>query len=634
MKIPENVFDYQPMSDYIRVATATPEVAIGDVSTNLLHIKNLYDQAVSADTALVVFPELSLTGYTIQDLVAQPTLLKNAKSALVELATYTAKKNAAAVVGLPFVVGNAIYNTAAVIAGGKIQGIVPKQNLPTYNEFYEKRWYQTWDDQPNVTVRIDGQAVTFGRDQLFAIADQLIGIEICEDLWVPEQPSTRLVANGATIIANPSASPEAVAKSHYRRNLVAGTAARNVTGYVYASADETESTAEIVMSGHAMINELGTMLAERAPFTKPQRLMIADMDMQHIAHDRFKTTNFPTRHDIHPTATGVTAAQTTLVRSIDAMPFIPKGSVEEINERLDTILNIQATGLAMRLRSANIKKVVLGLSGGLDSTLALIAAIRAADVLEMNPGDLVHTLTMPGAASSDRTQNNAIDLAKSLGITNEEIAIAELANTQLTAIGHEGKEDVTYENTQARIRQALVFNKANQLNGLALGTGDLSEIALGWCTYNGDHMSHYNVNASIPKTLVRSLVRHAGETLSQDSQAILNDILDTPVSPELTGNGKDITQATEDLVGPYELHDFFLYHFLRFMEPKEKIGFLAVKAFEGQREPAEIAKWLDVFMHRFYQNQWKRQAMPDGAKVGLSLSPKGDWRMAAEAKLV
>ena len=631
MNCAPEMFDYSPKQDFLRVATATPEVSIGDVATNIEAIKKLYANAVEAKASLVVFPELSITGYTIQDLVAQPSLLKAAKLGLSNIAEATAHQNTAAVVGLPFKVGNAIYNCAAVVSEGAIRGIVPKQNLPTYNEFYEKRWYQTWDNNPNTFVTVNSVNVPFGTEQLFAIGDELVGIEICEDLWVPEQPSTQLVANGATLIANPSASPEAVAKAQYRRGLVANTAARNVTGYIYSSADQTESTAEIVMGGHAMINELGTMLEERLPFTPPRRLMTADIDMQHIAHDRLKTTNFPNRQDITPINTFVTPAQDTLQRRIDANPFIPKGSIEDVNERLDTILNIQATGLAMRLRSAHIKKVILGLSGGLDSTLALIAAIRAADVLEMKPGDLIHTLTMPGTASSDRTQNNAINLATSLGIANEEIAIADLASAQLEAINHAGEEDVTFENTQARIRQALVFNKANQLSGLALGTGDLSEIALGWCTYNGDHMSHYNVNASIPKTLVRSLVQHAAEKLPQNAAAILHDIIDTPVSPELTGDGKTISQETEDLIGPYELHDFFLYHHLRWLEPKAKIGYLAIKAFEGQRTPEEVNKWLEVFMKRFYQNQWKRQAMPDGAKVGISLSPKGDWRMPAEA---
>ena len=631
MKNSSETATYAPKQDFLRVATATPEVSIGDVSTNVESIKKLYADAVKAQSSLVVFPELSITGYTIQDLVAQPSLLKAARDGLVEIAEATANQNTAAVVGLPLKVGNALYNCAAVVSEGAIRGIVPKQNLPSYNEFYEKRWYQTWDGKPNSTVTINGAEVLFGTEQLFTIGDELMGIEICEDLWVPEQPSTHLVANGATLIANPSASPEAVAKTQYRRGLVANTAARNVTGYVYSSADQTESTAEIVMGGHTMINELGTMLEERVPFSPPRRLMTADIDMQHIAHDRLKTTNFPNRRDITPTQTYVFPAQDTLERTIDAHPFIPKSSYENLDERLDTILNIQATGLAMRLRSAHIKKIILGLSGGLDSTLALIAAIRAAEVLEMKPGDLIHTLTMPSTASSDRTQNNAISLAESLGITNEEIAIADLANAQLEAIQHGGNEDVTFENTQARIRQALVFNKANQLNGLALGTGDLSEIALGWCTYNGDHMSHYNVNASIPKTLVRTLVRHAANKLPPYPATIVVDILDTPVSPELTGDGKTISQETEDLIGPYELHDFFLYHHLRWLEPKAKIGYLAIKAFEGKRTPEEINKWLEVFMQRFYQNQWKRQAMPDGAKVGISLSPKGDWRMPPEA---
>jgi NAD+ synthase (glutamine-hydrolysing) len=631
MKNTSETATYTPKQDFIRVATATPEVSIGDIPTNVEAIKKLYNDAVEAQSSLVVFPELSITGYTIQDLVAQPSLLKAARDGLSEIAVATTGQNTAAVVGLPFKVGNAIYNCAAVVSEGVIRGIIPKQNLPTYNEFYEKRWYQTWDNQPNTVVTINGVDVPFGTQQLFAIGDELLGLEICEDLWVPEQPSTHLVANGATLIANPSASPEAVAKAQYRRGLVANTAARNVTGYIYSSADQTESTAETVMGGHAMINELGTMLEERTPFTPPRRMMTADIDMQHIAHDRLKTTNFPNRQDITPTQTFVTPAQDTLKRTIDAHPFIPKSSYENLDERLDTILNIQATGLAMRLRSAHIKKVILGLSGGLDSTLALIAAIRAAEVLEMKPGDLIHTLTMPSTASSDRTQNNAINLAESLGIANEEIAIADLAKAQLDSIQHGGDEDITFENTQARIRQALVFNKANQLNGLALGTGDLSEIALGWCTYNGDHMSHYNVNASIPKTLVRTLVRHAAGKLPPYPATIVEDILDTPVSPELTGDGKKISQETEDLIGPYELHDFFLYHHLRWLEPKAKIGYLAIKAFEGTRTPEEVNKWLDVFMKRFYQNQWKRQAMPDGAKVGISLSPKGDWRMPAEA---
>ncbi|MGV9001635.1 MAG: NAD(+) synthase [Candidatus Saccharimonadaceae bacterium] len=623
---------YVPSSDYVRVATASPEVEVGDVTTNLARMSDLYVGAVAQDVSLVVFPELSITGYTIQDLVGQPSLLLAAKDGLLTFAALTKNSPTAAIVGLPLAVQNGIYNCAAVIADGIIQGIVPKQNLPTYNEFYEKRWYQAWDDsRANTTVQIGEQTVPFGTKQLFRIADQLIGVEICEDVWVPKQPSVELASNGATLIANPSASPETVTKAAYRRQLISQTAGRITVGYIYASSDSSESTSEIVMSGHQIINELGSTLAERAPFTPVQRLMIADIDTQHIIHDRQHTTNFPNEFAIIPTETTIKAQQTDLRRFIDSAPFVPKGSAEQIAERLDTILNIQATGLAMRLQSSKIKKIVLGLSGGLDSTLALLVALRAGEQLSINAADLIHTLTMPGTASSQRTQSNAAKLATALNVPNEEIPIAILSADQLKALKHTGNEDVTYENTQARIRQALVFNKANQIYGLALGTGDLSEIALGWCTYNGDHMSHYNVNASIPKTLVRSLVRHAAATLPEEARLILDDILDTPVSPELTGNGKGISQETEDLIGPYELHDFFLYHFLRFQEPKAKIEYLAIKAFEGKRDASEIHKWLDVFFKRFYQNQWKRQAMPDGAKVGLSLSPKGDWRMPPEA---
>lgn len=627
-------FSYEPRTDFLRVATAAPEVSIADVAANLARITDLYNEAVRQDVSLVVFPELSLTGYSIQDLSHQPSLLASAKEALVTLTESTNDTDTAAVVGLPLKVNNGIYNCAAVVAKGAVRGIVPKQNLPTYNEFYEKRWYQAWDPaRENAAVIIDGQPVPFGTKQLFTIAGQQVGIEICEDLWVPRQPSTELAANGATVIANPSASPETVAKASYRRQLVAQTAARNVVGYIYASADSSESTAETVMSGHQIINELGMPLAERTPFSPVQRLMVTDIDTGHIAHDRTHSTNFPNEFTITPSNTGVEAKQTTLLRNIDPTPFLPKGSVEMIHERLETILNIQAAGLARRLQSAGSKRVILGLSGGLDSTLALLVAVRSSQQIGIPAGELIHTLTMPSVASSERTQNNAMALAEALGIPNEEIPIADLSAQQLAALHHTGAEDVTFENTQARLRQALVFNKANQLNGIALGTGDLSEIALGWCTYNGDHMSHYNVNASIPKTLVRTLVRHASQTLPPIAKEYVEDIIATPISPELTGDGAGVSQSTEDIIGPYELHDFFLYHFLRFQEPRAKIGYLAMKAFENRHDQATINKWLDVFFTRFYQNQWKRQSMPDGAKVGLSLSPKGDWRMPPEAKV-
>lgn len=634
MQAARNNKEYSPSQDFLRVATATPEVAIADVDTNLARISELYSQASQQNVCLIVFPELCLTGYSIQDLVRQSSLLEAAKNSLLEFAKSTKNINTAAIIGLPICVGNAIYNCAAFVADGQIKGIIPKQNLPTYNEFYEKRWYQSWDKEQNIQIKLNQFETTFGTNQLFKIGDQLIGVEICEDLWVPEPPNINLVKNGATIIANPSASPEAVAKSNYRRELVSNTAARLSVGYVYAGADMSESTAEIVMSGHAIISELGTTLAEREPFQLCSRLQIADIDTQHIIHERQKTTNFPNNFDINPTQTLITCNQCNLSRHIDYSPFIPKNDQDEITNRLDTILNIQASGLVMRLKKSGTNKIVIGLSGGLDSTLALLVAIKAANILKVKPGEIIHTLTMPSHASSDRTQNNAKNLAFNLNIINEKIIISKLSQSQLHALNNNNQQDITYENTQARIRQALIFNKANQLNGLALGTGDLSEIALGWCTYNGDHMSHYNVNSSIPKTLVRSLVRHAANYVNTDAKQILLDIIDTPVSPELTGDGNDISQTTEDIVGPYELHDFFLYHFIRWMESPQKIAYLAKIAFINKYSNKEVDKWLGVFLKRFYKNQWKRQAMPDGAKVGINLSPKGDWRMPPEAELV
>jgi NAD+ synthase (glutamine-hydrolysing) len=624
---------YEPREDFLRVAAAVPEVAVGDVITNVTRIADLYDEAAKNDASLVVFPELSVTGYTLQDLVQRHDLLATATDGLNLLASYTEGKNAAMVVGLPIAVGNAIYNAAALLADGEVKGIVPKQNLPTYNEFYEKRWFQSWDDRPNTTVRIGDTQVPFGRQQLFEVAGAPVGIEICEDLWVTHAPHEVLADNGALLIANPSASPEAVAKAEYRRNLVGISAAKAVVVYVYASTDSSESTAEVVMSGHAMINENGYLLAERPPLRQASpRIILADVDASHLRHDRHKNTNYPNARDIIPTPTNVTAEQTDLRRSIDSGSFIPKGSPEQIAQRLDTVLDIQALGLARRLKHMDHKRVALGLSGGLDSTLALLVAMRAAAMLDMSPSDLIYTLTLPGQASSERTQNNATQLSSALNIPNEEIAISELATMQLEALGHTGEEDITFENTHARLRQAFIFNKANQIGALALGTGDLSEAALGWCTYGGDQTSGYHVNASIPKTLVRSLVRHAATELEPGARALVHDILDTPVSPELTGDGQGITQTTEDIIGPYELHDFFLYHFVRWAEPARKIGFLALQAFEGTYSPQTIDKWLNVFIDRFYANQWKRQASPDSPKVGLSLGPRGDWRMPPDIK--
>lgn len=626
--------EYQPYWDHLRVATATPEVFVAQVKQNYEAIRALYQQAAMEDVSLVTFPELCITGYTIGDLVQSPELLTQAQLALTLLARETENTNTAMVVGLPMAIGNAIYNTAALLADGDIKGIVPKQNLPTYKEFYEKRWYQSWDNRANITLNIGDKAVTIGRDQLFQIGNALVGIEICEDLWVPQPPHEKLVAEGADIIVNPSASPEIASKASYRRQLVGMTAAKQVVGYVYAGAEYSESTADIVMSGHALISEGGRLIAERKPFDdSAPRLTITDIDISHLRFDRRQNTNFPNNFDITQTPTNVYAEQKDFRREVDAYPFIPKGTPEQVAERLDEIFTIQSIGLSERLRRiGNNAKMVIGLSGGLDSTLALLVAIRAAERLGRKPSDAIQTITMPARASSQRTQSNAIRLARALNIAPKEIPIADLAKAQLDALNHSGGEDVTFENTHARIRTALLFNYANANNGLVVGTGDLSEIALGWSTYNGDHMSHYNPNASIPKTLIRSLVKHGASTLNNRAKAIIADIVDTPVSPELTGDG-NLSQETETILGSYDLHDFFEYHFVRWMEPADKIEYLAKQAHGQKFTDEEIQKALGVYISRFFANQWKRNVMPDGPKVGtVSHSPRGDWRMPSDLR--
>jgi len=619
---------FKPSASYIRVAAATPRVYIADVKKNLIEITRLFRVSAKQDVAVVVFPELSITGYSIGDLVQSPALLLAAKEGLLTLASESRIKNTAMVVGLPLTIGNGLFNCAVLIARGKILGIIPKQNLPTYKEFYEKRWYQAWDKKITVDVNIGDQIVPCGQP-LFAINQAVIGIEVCEDLWVANQPSIGLAARGANIICNPSASPESVTKADYRRELVHNTAGRLVAGYIYAGADPSESTMDTVMGGHALISEAGKMLAERNPFDdSAARLTIADIDVEHLVADRRRDTNYPVEPSV-VIETGIRNSQTTLLHTPAKHPFIPSSDA-----RLEEVFTIQTFGLKKRVEASRAKKIVLGLSGGLDSTLALLVAVRTAELLGVKPSDIILTLTMPGEASSKRTQNNAILLATALKIQNRKIPIAALSTAQLKAIGHDTvKQDTTYENTQARIRTALLFNTANSESGIVLGTGDLSEIALGWCTFNGDHMSGYNVNASIPKTLVKHLVCYAASKLdNKKARTILLDILDTPISPELTRtSGRAISQKTEELIGPYELHDFFLYHFVRWQTPADKILFLAERAFKGDYSSEAIECWLKVFHQRFISSQWKRSVMPDGPKVGsISLSPRGDWRMPSD----
>lgn len=618
---------YEPNESFMRIATACPEVSVADVQTNVERIFEQYQQARWQDVSLVTFPELSITGYTLGDLVHQKSLLEQAKEGLSELAMLSNNKTAM-VVGLPLQVNNRLYNCAAVLADGKICGIVPKTYRPNYNEFYEQRWYDTWQHE-DTTVTIGDDEVPFGTNLLFTVGDVTCGVEICEDLWVMSPPSTEQAANGALVIANPSASPEQVGKATYRRGLVTSHSARLMGAYAYAGCDTTESTAEIVMGGHQMIATNGQMLAERKPFGTT-RLTVADVDIDHLEMDRRKQHAANTIGAIL-IPTEVQREQTDLLLRIERNPFLPGEKAADRAERLDAALNIQAYGLAMRMQASQQEKVILGLSGGLDSTLALLVAHKAAGILGIPTNEMIHTLTMPGPASTETTQDNAQLLAKQLDVQNRVIPIGDLVKTELAALGHDGvTQDITYENVQARARTSLLFNYGNQNGGFVLGTGDLSEIALGWCTYNGDQQSHYNVNASIPKTLVKYLVQHAANKREfADAKQTLEDILNTVVSPELTkAEGTEISQSTEDILGPYELHDFFLYHLVRWGDTPRKMLYMANTAFADTYTPEQIKTCLNTFVTRFARNQFKRENMPNGPKVGsVSLSPRGDWRM-------
>ena len=631
--------EFTPHEHYMRLATACPEVELADVATNTARITELYQQATDQHAALVVFPELSLTGYTIGDIVQNRQLLDGARQGLFELAAATTDQQTTMVVGLPLEVGNNLYNCAAVLADGTIKGIVPKQNMPNYNEFYEQRWFKAWD-QDDTTIQLGNQEVPFGTNLLFQIGDVLTGVEICEDLWVADPPSRKQAQNGALVIVNPSASNELVGKAGYRRQLVTGQSARLVAAYAYASCDPSESTSSVVMSGHQMIAENGRLPAERPPLSlDEERLLVSDIDIDHLRHDRLKDTNFVNNLgaqvvrccDVRPAF----EPEPPVIRD----PFMPEGESSEARyERFESIIGIQAMGLTQRLRRMRTEKVVLGLSGGLDSTLALLVAVESAKMLGKQPGDIITTLTMPGMASSDRTQSNAQKLAASLGIPNEVIPIGNVTSEEFKALQHDGTtQDITYENVQARARTELLFNYANKNGGLVLGTGDLSEIAQGWCTYNGDQMSHYNVNASIPKTLIRHLVRHVSEKHGYErAKPILQDIIATPISPELTRAADgEITQETEDIIGPYELHDFFLTHLVRWGDSPDKIRFLANRAFSEDYDEATIDHWLTAFLTRFTNSQFKRSPTPDGAKVGtIALGSWSDWRMPSDMSTI
>ena len=618
---------------YLRVASGCPPVTVADVAANVAAIAELYDTAVADACALLVCPELSLTGYALGDLVLHAGLRDAACAGLLQLAQRTASSQTALVVGLPLAIAGCIYNVSAWVAGGRIVGIVPKQHLPSYGEFYEKRWYHRWT-QHNTTVHIGTQDVPFGTQLLFDIGGVPVGIEICEDLWVNTAPSHALVDNGALIIVNPSASPELVSKAAYRRDLVRMQSAKLVAGYVYAGCDWTESTMDVVMSGHHIIASQGSILAERPPFTTDQRVISADFDIEHLLMDRSRDTN--RAHCI--TYTHLSAGALPVLEAprpvVVAHPFLPTTEhAQQRHERLSHIIDIQAHGLAQRLRASRAPFVHLGLSGGLDSTLAFLVAIRTAAILGKPVAGLLRCYTMPAVTSSERTQSNAVALADAFAVPCTVIKIGGLVNAELRALGHDGvTQDITYENVQARLRTSILFNSANRFGGLVLGTGDLSEIALGWCTFNGDHMSHYHVNAGVPKTLVKHLVTHMAAGYDTQIQSILADIVATPISPELTSTHVgDVSQKTEDIIGPYELHDFFLYHLVRWGDAPAKILALACRAFADAYDAATIEHWLIVFVRRFTGSQFKRSVMPDGPKIGsVALSPRGDWRMPSD----
>ena len=644
---------------FITVAAAVPEVKVADCSFNLLQVENLIAQAEGKGVEVIVFPELTLTGYSCQDLFRQNLLIEQAENALLMLLDFTRKLDIISIVGLPIVVGGLLLNCAVVLQKGKILGVVPKTFLPNYGEFYEKRWFASSQDLHPTEIRFAGTRITVSADpQLFRTTDGvLFGVEICEDVWAPTPPSNTLALAGADVVFNLSASDELIGKHVYLKSLLAQQSARTMTGYVYSGCGYGESTQDVVYGGNAIVYENGKLLAESERFSFEPQLVIAQVDVERLRSERRANTTFVNAQ--RPDAYERKAAKEVVVdcllpenispveenitplpyRDVDPHPFIPKDGkmVESCNE----IFNIQVAGLAKRVQHTNSKKLIIGVSGGLDSTLALLVCVKTFDKLKMDRKGIIG-VTMPGFGTTDRTYNNAVNLMHSLGITMMEVNIAAAVTQHFKDIGHDADvHDVTYENSQARERTQILMDLSNQLGGLVVGTGDLSELALGWATYNGDHMSMYGVNASVPKTLIQYLVRYVAENeVDKKSAKTLLDIVDTPISPELipADENGEIQQKTEDLVGPYELHDFFLYYMVRHGFRPSKIYMLAKKAFGGSQntvakyDDETIKKWLTTFVRRFFNQQFKRSCLPDGPKVGsVSLSPRGDWRMPSDA---
>ncbi len=620
---------------FVKVAAVTPKIKVADTKYNGEVICAEIKKAAEQGAKVIVLPELCITGYTCSDLFLQEKLLRAAKEELLRIAVFCETVDAIVFVGLPFAWDGKLYNVAAAINKGKILGLVPKIYLPNYNEFYEARHFTRGKEKAELVCLNEETEVLFGSDLLFtceSMPDLKIGVELCEDLWTVQPPSIRHARNGASVIVNLSASNELTGKSAYRRELVKTQSARLLCGYIYASAGEGESTQDVVYSGHNLIAENGTLLKEAVPFSGES--VVSEIDVTRLIAERRRMTTFELEESEYKKVPfSVQKEQIELTRPVDPMPFVPSGASDR-NARCEEILAIQAHGLKKRLEHTHCKAAVIGISGGLDSTLALLVTVRAFDLLGMDHGQ-IKAVTMPGFGTTDRTYDNAVKLIRNLGADFIEVDIKDAVNIHFRDIGQDPSvHDVTYENGQARERTQILMDIANKSGGMVIGTGDLSELALGWATYNGDHMSMYAVNASVPKTLVRHLVRYYADTCgNQALEQVLLDVLDTPVSPELLPpeEGK-ISQKTEDLVGPYELHDFFLYHMLRQGETPAKVYRLAKLAFLGTYEDAVILKWLKTFYRRFFAQQFKRSCLPDGPKVGsVAVSPRGDLRMPSDA---
>lgn len=620
---------------FVKVAAVTPDIRVADVAYNTEKICEAIDKAAFERAKIVVFPELCITGYTCSDLFLQDILLRESRKALMKIAAYTADKEMLVFIGVPLQIDGKLYNVAAALNRGAVIGLTTKTFLPNYGEFYEMRQFTPGPDTAR-EILFEGEKVPFGPQLLFqasAMEDLIVSAEICEDVWSPVPPSILAAVEGATVIVNCSASTETIGKDSYRRALIKGQSARLIAGYIYANAGEGESTTDVVFGGHNIIAENGTILAEAARFHND--IIYTEFDIQRIVSERRKNTTFQTSdtRELLRIPFYIEEEKTDLTRTFPRRPFVP-GDEKERARRCEEILMIQAMGLKKRLAHTRAKTAVVGISGGLDSTLALIVTAKAFDMLGRDKKGII-AVTMPCFGTTDRTYQNACRMSLQVGAALRQVPIADSVMQHFKDIGHDPEDhSVTYENGQARERTQVLMDIANKNGGLVIGTGDMSELALGWATYNGDHMSMYGVNASVPKTLVRHLVKYEADTTKDEAlREVLYDVLDTPVSPELLPpkDGK-IAQKTEDLVGPYELHDFFLYFLLRFGYEPSKIFRLAEVTFAGEYDAETILKWLETFCRRFFSQQFKRSCLPDGPKIGtVALSPRGDWRMPSDA---